>query len=241
MNEELQKKIDALGEPLTEHRKELLGKALQQRTRHFAMVLEDLYDPHNISAVIRTSEVFGLQDVHIIEEANSYRINKSVLKGSFKWLNLYRYKSRQLAMQRLRAQGYRIAVASTNHSVPIQELDLSIPTAFYLGAELQGNHPDTLAAADVAFILPQYGITESMNVSVAAGVLMSYLNQYFLQHGRENFTLSEDEKQRLLFDWYERSRFGIEANSPLRDCRTEGDLAAFDIERVHPKLPGRFR
>lgn len=241
MNEELQKRIEELGEPLTDHRKSLLTNALQHRTRHFTMVLEDLYDPHNISAVIRTAEVFGLQDIHIIEELNTYRINKSVLKGSFKWLSLYRYKSRQLAMQRLRAQGYRIAVASTNHSVPIQELDLSIPTAFYLGSELKGNHPDTLEGADVAFILPQYGVTESMNVSVAGGVLMAYLNQFLLAQGRENYTLSEEDKQRLLFDWYERSRFGIEVNSPLVDCTTEGDLSSLDIEREHPKLPGRKR
>lgn len=241
MNEEIQKQLESLGEPLTERRKFLLNQALQNRTRHFTMVLEDLYDPHNISAIIRTSEVYGLQDVHIIEELNSYRINKSVLKGSFKWLSLYRYQSRQLAMQRLKAQGYRIAVASTNHSTPIHELDLTIPTAFYLGSELKGNHPDTLEGADVAFILPQYGVTESMNVSVAAGTLMTYLNQFFLQNGRENYTLNEDDKQKLLLDWYERSRYGIERNSPLVDCRVEGDGFAFDVERERSKIYGRVK
>lgn len=211
----MQKMIEEFGEKLTERRRTILNDILQKRTRHFTMVLEDLYDPHNISAVIRTSEVFGLQDVHIIEELNAYRINKSVLKGSFKWMQLYKYKKRQTCMDSLRAQGYKIAVASTNTTNTILDLDLSQPTAFYLGTEFKGNHPDTLEQADEHFILPQYGITESLNVSVAAGVLMTYLDQWMQKKGRENIGLSPEEKEKLLFDWYQRTIFGIEINSPL--------------------------
>ncbi|MGL1902002.1 MAG: RNA methyltransferase [Fibrobacterales bacterium] len=204
------------GDKLTERRITLLNEALQQRTRHFTLVLEDLFDPHNISALIRTSEVYGLQDVHVIEEENPYRISKSVLKGSFKWLNLYKYKQRTRCMENLRAQGYQIAVASTNTDKTIDQLDLSVPTAFYMGAEFRGNHPDTLKEADVHFILPQYGLTESMNVSVAGGVLMTYLDVYLRQEGRRaQYGLSEEEKKELQFDWYERCCFGIERNSPL--------------------------
>jgi tRNA (guanosine-2'-O-)-methyltransferase len=225
----LQQEIDELGAPLTERRRQLLTEALSKRTRHFTMVLEDLRDPHNISAVIRTAEVFGLQDVHIIEEENPYKINKSILKGSFKWLNLYRYKKRQLAMETLRAQGYRIAVASTNHSVPITDLDLSIPTAFYLGSEFRGNHPDTLQGADVAFILPQYGITESMNVSVASGSLMTYLDVFMRQKGRDFYQIPELDRLKLLRDWYARSRFGTNHNSPLMDVH-EGGMVPGEAE-----------
>ncbi len=204
------------GDKLTERRVSLLNTALEQRTRHFTLVLEDLFDPHNISALIRTSEVYGLQDVHIIEEENPYRISKSVLKGSFKWLNLYKYKQRQACMKNLRSKGYQIAVASTNTDKTIDQLDLSIPTAFYMGTEFRGNHPETLEEADVHFILPQYGLTESMNVSVAGGVLMTYLDFYLRQEGRrKQYGLSAEEKDLLQFDWYERSCFGIERNSPL--------------------------
>ncbi|MGL1935796.1 MAG: RNA methyltransferase [Fibrobacterales bacterium] len=204
------------GDKLTERRITLLNQALQQRTRHFTLVLEDLFDPHNISALIRTSEVYGLQDVHVIEEENPYRISKSVLKGSFKWLNLYKYKQRTRCMESLRAKGYQIAVASTNTDKTIDQLDLSVPTAFYMGAEFRGNHPETLEEADVHFILPQYGLTESMNVSVAGGVLMTYLDVYLRQEERRaQYGLSEEEKKELQFDWYERCCFGIERNSPL--------------------------
>ena len=82
--------VEELSKRMTPERLEKLERALSLRTRHFTMVLEDLYDPHNISAVVRTCEVFGVQDVHVIEEINSYRINKSILKGSFKWLDIFR-------------------------------------------------------------------------------------------------------------------------------------------------------
>ena len=81
MSEE-RESMESLLARVTERRRELLASVVDRRTRHFCMVLEDLFDPHNISAVIRTAEVFGLQDVHIIEEDNAYSVNKSILKGS---------------------------------------------------------------------------------------------------------------------------------------------------------------
>jgi len=206
---------------LTEHRRQWMERVLNNRTRHFCMVLEDLFDPHNISAVIRTAEVFGLQDVHVIEELNSYRVNKSVLKGSFKWMSIYLYDKRLECLHHLRNKGYRIAVASTNTETLIHELDLSVPTAFYLGSEFQGNHPDTLAAADIEFKLPQYGVTESMNVSVAGGVLMAYLDMFLQKHGRNRFGLSLQEKEALRLEWYRRQIEGIELHSPVQRVKVQ--------------------
>jgi tRNA (guanosine-2'-O-)-methyltransferase len=209
--------ILALSEKLTPRRQEFFKDVISRRTRHFTMVCEDLFDPHNISAIIRTAEVYGFQDVHIIEEINPYRVAKSVLKGSFKWLSLYRYQQREACYKNLRKQGYQIAVASTNATKTIAEVDLSKPTAFYMGTEFKGNNPETLSQADVEFILPQYGVTESMNVSVAAGVLMTYADIFLQRKGRDAYTISGEEKEELLFNWYERSAFGIEKNSPLID------------------------
>ena len=212
---EMQEKIEAYLSRITEHRRDLLVKVVQNRTRHFCMVLEDLFDPHNISAVIRTAEVFGLEDVHVIEEVNPYKVNKSILKGSIKWMNIYLHKKRMACMEHLRKKGYRIAVASTNTNNSVLDLDLSQPTAFYLGSEFTGNHPDTLAAADCEFKLPQYGITESMNVSVAGGVLMCYLDHFMQQKGRQNFTLSPKERDELLLEWLERHLNDESASSSI--------------------------
>ena len=212
---EMQEKIEAYLPRITEHRRDLLVKVVQNRTRHFCMVLEDLFDPHNISAVIRTAEVFGLEDVHVIEEVNPYKVNKSILKGSIKWMNIYLHKKRMACMEHLRKKGYRIAVASTNTNNSVLDLDLSQPTAFYLGSEFTGNHPDTLAAADCEVKLPQYGITESMNVSVAGGVLMCYLDHFMQQKGRQNFTLSPKERDELLLEWLERHLNDESASSSI--------------------------
>ena len=212
---EMQEKIEAYLPRITEHRRDLLVKVVQNRTRHFCMVLEDLFDPHNISAVIRTAEVFGLEDVHVIEEVNPYKVNKSILKGSIKWMNIYLHKKRMACMEHLRKKGYRIAVASTNTNNSVLDLDLSQPTAFYLGSEFTGNHPDTLAAADCEFKLPQYGITESMNVSVAGGVLMCYLDHFMQQKGRQNFTLSPKERDELLLECLERHLNDESASSSI--------------------------
>ena len=114
MSENVKEDLESLMARVTERRRELLTGVVNRRTRHFCMVLEDLFDPHNISAVIRTAEVFGLQDVHVIEEDNAYSVNKSILKGSYKWMSIYLYKKRMLCMEKLRAKGYRIAVASTS-------------------------------------------------------------------------------------------------------------------------------
>jgi tRNA (guanosine-2'-O-)-methyltransferase len=219
-NSEKKQTIEELLEQMTPRRIEFLKNVLTQRTNHFAMVLEDLFDPHNISAVIRSSECYGLQDVHVIEEIHPYRVNNSVLKGSFKWLSLSRYKERKRCFETLKSQGYQIAVASTNTDKSIRDIDLSVPTAFYLGTEFKGNHPDTLAQADVHFKLPQYGVTESFNVSVAGGVLMTYLDVWMQDHGgRDAFAFKDEKKDQLFYDWCERSVFGVEKNSPMKDIR----------------------
>jgi tRNA (guanosine-2'-O-)-methyltransferase len=200
---------------LTEHRQQLFAKTAALRTKHFCLVLEDFFDPHNISAVIRTSEVYGLQNVHIIETDNPYKVNKAILKGSLKWLNVFLYKKRESCMENLKNKGYVIAVANTHAAKTVLDLDLSKPTAFYLGAELRGNHPDTVKYADCNFILPQYGFTESLNVSVAAGVLLTYLNMYMQSIGRENFSLPKEEQEALILKWRNRHLFGNENFSPI--------------------------
>jgi len=186
---------------LTEHRQQLFERVAASRTKHFCLVLEDFYDPHNISAVIRTSEVYGLQNLHIVEEDNPYRVNKAILKGSIKWLNVFMYKKREACIESLKSNGYTIAVANTHAAKTILDLDLSKPTAFYMGAEFRGNHPDTVKYADCNFILPQYGFTESLNVSVAAGVLLTYLDMYMRLKGRKNFSLSLKEQEALIMEW----------------------------------------
>ena len=207
--------LQKYGLKLTEARRKLLQGVVSRRTRHFSLVMEDLKDPHNISAVIRTCEVFGFQDVHVINEVNPYRVTRSVLKGSYKWLDIFCHSSRVECLDNLRSRGYQIAVASTSAETSLYDLDLSKPVAFYLGSETMGNHPETLKRADVRFRIPQQGLTESLNVSVCAGVIIATLDHWLREQGRDKHSLSAEERSALLATFYERSAVGVDRNSPI--------------------------
>ena len=211
----LQEKIQYLESQMLPERIKRLKDAVLHRTKHFTMVLEDLKNPHNISAVIRTSEIFGFQDVHIIEELNTYCTSRSILKGSFKWLNLNVYSKRKTCLKKLKENGYQIAIASTHATQNLSEINFTKPTAFYLGSEVLGPHPETQAETDIRFKLPQYGLTESFNVSVCAGILMAHLNEWLLKNDRSRYTLTKEEKMELLVIFYERSRLGSKAHHPV--------------------------
>jgi|GEM_PF-399312 len=212
--EELRQLIEKYSPQLIPERRTKLLECAARRTAHYHLVLEDLTDPHNISAIIRSCEVFGLLHVHIIEEVQSYSVSPSILRGSLKWMHIHTYKNRLTCMQTLRNQGFRIAVASTHAQQTFAELDLKPKTAFYMGSELVGNHPDTVQGADVLFKIPQYGLTESLNVSVCAGVMLAQLDNYMTQQDRNKFCLQGSELLALQATYLMRSATDI----PLSQC-----------------------
>ncbi|MCK4543523.1 MAG: TrmH family RNA methyltransferase, partial [Spirochaetales bacterium] len=101
---------------ITPERHARMQAVLAKRTRYLTVVLEDLYQAHNASAVLRSCDGFGVQDVHIVEGRNSFRVNEEIALGTAQWLTLHRYKGRQNnsreAVKTLRKQGYRIVATS---------------------------------------------------------------------------------------------------------------------------------
>src|ERR1044071_2498237 len=92
---DIQPLTDFLGQYITESRRATINRVLDQRTRYMTLVLEDIYQSQNASAVVRTCECMGLQDLHIVESKSKYSVNKKVLMGSNKWMNLIRYKEKE--------------------------------------------------------------------------------------------------------------------------------------------------
>src|SRR5512133_3921697 len=139
-----QQLIDHLSQFVSERRLALFESVLDMRTRYMTVVLEDIYQPHNASAVLRSSECFGLQDVHIIENNNPYRINPDVALGSYKWLNIFRYNTNDentlSAISNLKCQGYRIVATSPHKkSCNLDDFDISKGKfALLFGTELKG-------------------------------------------------------------------------------------------------------
>ncbi|MDA3894163.1 MAG: RNA methyltransferase [Salinivirgaceae bacterium] len=198
--------IHKLSEFITEERLELFKNVLNKRTQYITLALEDIYQSQNASAVLRTSDCFGIQYVHIIENRNEYNINPDVALGANKWLSMYRYNEKDQntldAIKHLKASGYRI-VATTPHTndVNLEDFDLNKgKAAFFFGTELMGLSQTMLDNADEYLKIPMHGFTESFNISVSASIILHHLTNK-LRNSELNWQLSSDEKQIILFRW----------------------------------------
>ena len=202
--------LNHLMEFITPKRKALFEKVLHDRTRHITIVLEDIYQPHNASAILRTCDLTGIQDVHIIEDKNIYDVNPDVALGSSKWLNLIKHNNNDeqntlLAFKKLREQGYRI-VASTphKHDQDLENIPLDKKIAIVFGTELNGLSEIAIENADEFLKIPMYGFTESYNISVSAALILFTLTNR-LRNSEINWHLTEEEKMDILLEWSRRS------------------------------------
>lgn len=191
---------------VSEHKQNLFKQVIAQRTRHLCVVLEDIYQSQNASAVLRSADCFGVQDVHIIEKRNEYTINPDVALGSSKWLSLYKYNTHEnntlAAYKRLKEKGYTI-VATTPHTndINIQDWDMSKKTALVFGTELQGLSEEAITHADAHVKIPMYGFTESFNISVSAALSMYILTQKMRASNNIAWQLQESDRIEILLDW----------------------------------------
>jgi tRNA (guanosine-2'-O-)-methyltransferase len=194
---------------LTAKRKETFRKVLENRTKHFTLVLEDIYQPHNASAVVRTCDIFGVQDLHVIENKYVNRVSKYVAKGSQKWITSTRYKTdgdnTEICLNTLKESGYQI-IATTPHtnSCMLQDFDFNKKTAFILGAEAEGISETVKNLADGFLKIPMVGFTESLNISVAAAIILQDLTTK-LRNSVIDWQLSAEEKETLYFDWVKKT------------------------------------
>ena len=195
---------------VTERRKLLFEHILEHRTRYITVALEDIYQSQNASAVLRTADCFGIQDIHIIENRNEYQINPDVSLGSDKWLSLFKYNATKNntreAVKKLRKSGYRL-IATTPHgnTTTLPEFDLTKgKIALFFGTELQGLSDDLIEQADERLRIPLYGFTESFNISVSAAIILHTLTER-LRASSISWKLSSGEKKQLKLEWLRNS------------------------------------
>ncbi|CAN5357478.1 RNA methyltransferase [soil metagenome] len=184
-----------------------MERVLDHRTRHITIVMEDIYQSHNASAVMRTCECLGVQDIHMIETSNEWGTNKKVLKGSDKWLSIIRYRKKNWnnaedCFNQLKQRGYRIAVTDPSpDGIPIGELNLDTPIAIVMGNEKDGTSPYAIDHADIKVKIPMVGFTESLNISVSAAICMnSVLTR--LRASDISWQMNDVEKSLLRLQWY---------------------------------------
>ena len=206
MNKEL---IPYLSQFISETRRSKFDNVLKYRTRHITIALEDIYQPHNASAVLRSCDIFGIQDIHIIENKNAYTINKDIAMGSPKWLNLQKYRKEEnnslSCIKKLKEKGYRI-IATTPHENDclLEQVTVDKPFALFFGTELTGISDTVREHANEFVRIPMYGFTESFNISVSAALCLHTLTAK-LHHSTANWHLTEEEKDELLVRWLRNS------------------------------------
>ncbi|MEM5948412.1 RNA methyltransferase [Spirochaetia bacterium 38H-sp] len=197
---------------VTSERLARMEEILSLRTRYIVLGLENIYHPHNANAVLRTCDAMGVQDIHIIEDANRFSPSDGVALGTSKWLSLYRYKSAETAIAELRKSGYRIIATTPHHNpTPLEEVDIEAgPCVFFFGGEVSGLREVVLDNADEYLAIPMYGFVESLNISVSAGmVLQSVVSK--LRKSSVDWRLSDYEREELLLDWLRKSIRNVDA------------------------------
>ena len=227
---------------VTRERFHKFQETLRFRTRHITIALEDIFQSHNASAVLRTCDCFGIQNVHIIENRNKYEVNPDVALGSSKWLDLIRYDGTTnntiACLTGLKREGYRL-VATTPHKdgfIP-ETLPLSQKTALIFGTELAGLSPIALEMADDFIKIPMVGFTESLNISVSAAIFIQSLTNR-LHSSALVWQLTEPEKDEILLKWLKQS---INHSDSISRMFLNNNPEIFNPDRDNQTLNPRIR
>ena len=200
--------LEYLGHYITEHKKSVMEGVLSRRTRFLTVVLEDIFKPHNASAVIRTCDCFGLQDIHVLEKTTEYKVNPYVTRGASQWVDLHRYERKEASsvdacFESLRSKGYKIyGTSPAASSMSIYELQPTEKLALVFGNEHEGISDEVKSKADGLVHIPMLGFTDSFNISVSASIFLYDLVKKAESLGIPDFYLTAEEKNHLRMQWY---------------------------------------
>ncbi len=159
---------------LTDARRNKIAQVVAQRKKNVAVVMEDIYDRGNVSAVMRSAEAFGVFQFHIIELRDKIKSANRVSQGAEKWTEIWKWKSTEEAVKHLRQQGRRVFATSLGEkSKNFDDIDWSAgPVALVLGNEKDGISPEMKRLCDAEVVLPMRGFVQSFNISVAGALAL---------------------------------------------------------------------
>lgn len=218
-------RIAYLSQFVTRKRLDLFKDILEKRTRHLTIALEDVYHPHNASAVLRSCDCLGIQDVHVIENRNTLDISEKVTRGAESWLTLKKYDhpnggNSLKCIKALKRNGYRIIAMTPHHpDYILADLDVNEKLAVFFGSEKDGLTDVALEQADDKVMIPMYGFTESYNISVGVALVLYDLRTK-LEATRIDWGLTEQEKQVLTLEWL---RYSVRASKLIEGRFFGGD------------------
>ena len=186
---------------LTDNRKQRFLNVLSKRTNHFTIAMEDIFQLHNTSAVMRSCEVFGIQELNVVEERYTKSIDKEIAMGAQKWVDVNRFESISDCISTLKNKGYQI-IATTPHENDclLDDFDISKPSAFFFGTERDGLSQEVLDNADGFLKIPMVGFTESLNISVSAAIIIQNVMSR-LHKSNIDWQLTEEEILEKRLEW----------------------------------------
>lgn len=186
---------------ISENRKAGFLRVLKNRTKHFTIAIEDVFQLHNTSAVMRSCEVFGIQELNVIEQKFGKNIDKEIAMGAEKWVDIHRFSTIQECISNLKSKGYQI-IATTPHndSCLLHEFDITKPSALFFGTERDGLSEEVMQQADGFLKIPMVGYTESLNISVSAAIIIQDITNR-LRQSNLNWQLTPEEIVEKRLDW----------------------------------------
>ncbi len=198
--------IHYLKEFVTAERYSLFNEVLNNRTRYVSLFIENVYQSHNASAIVRTAEALGIQNMTIFERKNSFSPNEEISMGAQKWMNIEKYNEKQSSVKSViedyKEKVYRI-IATALHENSISLNDLNIEKGkmmFLFGTEKEGLTDEIKTHADEFVKIPMYGFTESFNVSVSVAITLNLIMNKLRQSDIQ-FLLPAEEKEKLMMEW----------------------------------------
>lgn len=190
---------------LTDNRKSKFLDVLQSRTKHFTVAIEDVFQMHNTSAVLRSCDVFGIQELHIVEQKYGKSIDAEIAMGAQKWVDVHQYQTNKMCINALKNKGYQIVATSPHvESSLLDDFDFSKKSALFFGTERDGLSKEVMAQSDCFLKIPMVGFSESLNISVAAAIILQKLTNR-LRNSNLNWKLSEEEIFLKRIDWARKS------------------------------------
>lgn len=188
---------------ISESKQEMFDKIAADRTRFVTVVLETIMKEHNASAVLRTCDCFGIQDLNLIEPNTTYEIQREIARGASNWVDIHAYASSSPTidcLSHLKEKGYHLVATSPHATKDINDLPVDKPIALIFGTEKDGITKEAQDLADDLYKIPMYGFTESYNISVSAAIILNILRNK-LENSTINWKLSEVEQTKLKIDW----------------------------------------
>ncbi len=175
-----------MARPRTPEREAKIRRVLARRQSDLTLILANIHDPHNVSAIYRSCDAFGVPRVHLYYTRTAFpMLGEKSSASARKWVESVRHNTAESLAETLRAQGMRIYAASCSPEArPITDYDLTLPSAVIMGNEHSGVDEELMPLADGELFIPMYGMIQSFNVSVAAALILSEASRQRALAGR---------------------------------------------------------